>query len=327
VGEKGKIRLNRNPWSYNYLAEVVFSLQNKIGTMIIVREKMLKIGIWLNAMRLNQWMKGFWLLFILYGRPINSKEELFHIGLSLIIITTLSSAIYINNDIADIEKDKNHPTKRFRPFASGELGIKEGRIMFWILLIVTAILLGISGNVVVAILAIGMFFGNILYTTKVKHLPYMELLYYGFLFSLRYWIGSATLENNYFILQSFTVVFASINGLALLRYMEKERYGSGGRALLQKYNTQLLKKITILTGLVTIVSYFILSLSISPWLVISAIGYAYYLIRSMMAGFSNVENPEKVDDLDKIIFNDKTILFALLVFVCGMYANIVSTFM
>jgi 4-hydroxybenzoate polyprenyltransferase len=295
--------------------------------MNIIHEKILKIGAWLYAMRFYQWSKGFWLLFILYGRPVNNKEDLADIGLSLMIITILSCAIYINNDIADIEKDRKHPTKKDRPFASGVLGIKEGRKMFWSLLIVTAILLGISGNAVIAVMATGMFFGNILYTTKVKYLPYIELFYYGGLFSLRYWIGSATLENNYFILQSITVIFAAINALALLRYMEKERYGSAGRALLQKYNTRILKNIVVSTGFITIVSYFILSMSISPWLTISASGYAYYLIRSMMAGFCNVENPEKVDDLDKIIFSDKTILFALLVFVCGRYVNIVSTCM
>jgi 4-hydroxybenzoate polyprenyltransferase len=56
-------------------------------------------------------------------------------GLTLAIFSLTASAIYVINDIADIEADRHHPRKRFRPFAAGDLSISAGVVTAGSLLI------------------------------------------------------------------------------------------------------------------------------------------------------------------------------------------------
>ncbi|MCI0547410.1 MAG: decaprenyl-phosphate phosphoribosyltransferase [Candidatus Rokubacteria bacterium] len=77
-------------------------------------------GVWLS-MRPRQWVKN---LFVFAG--LIFAQQLFTARLwtalaAFAIFCGLSSAMYLLNDVADLEKDRRHPTKRFRPIASGAL--------------------------------------------------------------------------------------------------------------------------------------------------------------------------------------------------------------
>jgi len=81
----------------------------------------------LRAMRPHQWSKNL-LVFV----PVLAAHDASQIplaGLGFIAFCLTASAIYIVNDIVDIEADRAHPRKRFRPFAAGELSVGTGRVL------------------------------------------------------------------------------------------------------------------------------------------------------------------------------------------------------
>src|SRR5688572_5382756 len=77
----------------------------------------------LRCMRPKQWIKN---LFLFAGLMFtldqgHGLDVWLRVGMGFVIFSFLSAAVYIINDIADAERDRLHPVKRFRPIASGEV--------------------------------------------------------------------------------------------------------------------------------------------------------------------------------------------------------------
>lgn len=97
----------------------------------------------LKLLRPKQWMKNFAVFAaVLYTGELFDIPILVKVILAFIIFSAVSSAMYVINDIFDIEKDRMHPFKRFRPLAHGDLSIF---FAFWfcLLLIVISLILSI----------------------------------------------------------------------------------------------------------------------------------------------------------------------------------------
>ncbi len=78
----------------------------------------------LREMRPKQWTKNV-LVFagIVFDGQLFVVESLLRVLAAFALLCLVSSAIYIINDIVDVEADRQHPRKRFRPIAAGELSI------------------------------------------------------------------------------------------------------------------------------------------------------------------------------------------------------------
>jgi 4-hydroxybenzoate polyprenyltransferase len=81
----------------------------------------------LAALRPHQWAKNA-LVFvpIVAAHTLLRAEALFASFLTFVTFSLCASAIYILNDISDVDVDRQHARKRRRPFASGELGVPAG---------------------------------------------------------------------------------------------------------------------------------------------------------------------------------------------------------
>lgn len=84
---------------------------------------------WMKALRVHQWSKNLLLLL-----PMLMAHRLTELNLYVNILTAFlafsfcASAVYILNDLLDLESDRVHPTKKYRPFAAGTLSIPAGFI-------------------------------------------------------------------------------------------------------------------------------------------------------------------------------------------------------
>jgi 4-hydroxybenzoate polyprenyltransferase len=87
----------------------------------------------LKAIRLHQWAKNTLLLL-----PVLLSHKLYPEIISAAIaaffcFSFMASANYLVNDMLDIESDRHHPSKRFRPFASGDLPVSGGIALVFLL--------------------------------------------------------------------------------------------------------------------------------------------------------------------------------------------------
>ncbi len=73
-------------------------------------------------MRPRQWPKNALVYVALFfDGKLTDPDSFLRTTAAFILFSMMSSAVYIMNDLVDIEKDRQHPTKRNRPLASGEL--------------------------------------------------------------------------------------------------------------------------------------------------------------------------------------------------------------
>src|SRR5512139_493291 len=78
----------------------------------------------IKTMRLRQWLKnGFIFFAIIFDKQLFSLNPFLHTVAGFLLFCLISSAVYLFNDVADVEADRNHPEKKYRPIAAGELPV------------------------------------------------------------------------------------------------------------------------------------------------------------------------------------------------------------
>ncbi|HZL34640.1 MAG TPA: UbiA family prenyltransferase [Tepidisphaeraceae bacterium] len=84
----------------------------------------------LKALRPHQWVKNFLLLIpLILAHQLGNHAKVLAGMSAFVSFSFCASAIYIINDLLDLESDRRHPSKRRRPFASGALSVATGLMM------------------------------------------------------------------------------------------------------------------------------------------------------------------------------------------------------
>jgi 4-hydroxybenzoate polyprenyltransferase len=112
-----------------------------------------------------------------------------------------ASIIYVINDLHDIEKDRKHTVKKFRPLPSGELSIKKAVGVIWLLsflLLVVVLILTIQSRGRVGFGGGGTFLYivlNILYTFYLKNIVLIDITILAFSYILRVFFGAILINS------------------------------------------------------------------------------------------------------------------------------------
>src|SRR5215207_7079957 len=78
----------------------------------------------IKTMRPRQWTKNGFIFFgLIFDKQLFMVEPFLRTVTGFVLFCLVSSAVYLLNDIADVEADRNHPEKKFRPIASGKLPV------------------------------------------------------------------------------------------------------------------------------------------------------------------------------------------------------------
>jgi 4-hydroxybenzoate polyprenyltransferase/phosphoserine phosphatase len=91
---------------------------------------------WVKALRVHQWAKNA-LVFVpvLAAHRGLDLELLRQAVLGFVAFSLCASSVYVLNDLLDLDSDRQHPTKRERPFASGDLPVRLGAMLAPVLLV------------------------------------------------------------------------------------------------------------------------------------------------------------------------------------------------
>jgi 4-hydroxybenzoate polyprenyltransferase len=213
----------------------------------------------IKAMRLRQWTKnGFVFFALIFDKQLFSFQPFLRTLEGFFLFCLISSAVYLLNDIADIEADRQHPEKKHRPLASGELSISVAQGAAFILAL-TSLSLGYLLEPVFAGMIALYFIINQLYSRWLKHVPILDVLIISSGFVLRVAAGVALITVERFSpwLYMLTILFSLYIALGKRRAeMDLLAHGaSAHRKVLDGYTIPLLDQyITIVSGM-TIVAY------------------------------------------------------------------------
>ena len=213
----------------------------------------------IKAMRPRQWTKnGFVLFGLIFDKQLFRLEPFLRTLEGFFLFCLISSAVYLFNDIADAEADRNHPMKKFRPIASGKLPIPVA-VSVALLLIVVALPLGYLLSPVFALI-LGLYLvTNLLYSRWLKHVSILDVLIVssGFVFRVGAGVALITVERFSPWLYMITILFSLYIGLGKRR-AEMDLLAEGAsahRKVFEGYTIPLLDQyITIVSGM-TIVAY------------------------------------------------------------------------
>jgi decaprenyl-phosphate phosphoribosyltransferase len=129
----------------------------------------------LKASRPHQWIKNLFVAApLIFARRIDDRTATIHSLVAVGCFCLLSSAVYLLNDIVDIERDRAHPIKRLRPIASGQLSVGEARIgafVFALVAIATATWLSPE----LAAVATAYMMLNVAYSFWLKRVPFIDV--------------------------------------------------------------------------------------------------------------------------------------------------------
>jgi 4-hydroxybenzoate polyprenyltransferase len=186
----------------------------------IFRSERAGFAIWFKALRVHQWLKNL-LLFVplLAAHQIGNAQALGLLIIAFLSFSLCASSVYITNDLLDLESDRSHPRKRFRPFASAKLSVLHG-VIAAPLLIVASFLLGAVVSVDFLFVLIIYLFLTVTYSFSLKRLVLVDCLTLAILYTMRIIAGAAAVSVSLsFWLLAFSIfIFLS---LALVkRYAE-----------------------------------------------------------------------------------------------------------
>ena len=161
----------------------------------------------LYILRPHQWSKNL-LLFApsFYGGVLfNNPVTFFNMLLAFMCFSLVSSTTYIINDLNDIEKDRQHPVKKFRPIASGRIGPVVATVITIICLTLSIVVSFHFGRDFVLVTALYLFMG-IAYSLLLQYIAIVDAFTIATGFVLRLLAGgyaSNTSVTSWLLLTTF----------------------------------------------------------------------------------------------------------------------------
>lgn len=211
----------------------------------------------LKSMRPHQWAKNT-LIFgpLLFALKLTDPHAICMSFIAFLCFCMLSGSVYVLNDLVDVEEDREHPHKRFRPIASGAFPEKIAW-KFWPTMALVALGIMATLSWTSAGIAAIYFVINLGYSFKLKKVPYIDVALIASGFLLRVLIG-ITVINVYISRWILPCTFLLALYLALgKRRHELATYGSETitRSVLKHYN---IKKLDLALGIIaslTVLAY------------------------------------------------------------------------
>ncbi len=213
----------------------------------------------IHTMRPRQWPKNaFVFAALVFDRQLRNPDALVITVAGFLLFCLLSGAVYLLNDIADLEADRQHPIKRLRPLPSGQLAVRTAWIAFTVILIGT-LALSYRLHPSFAVVAATYFVLNLAYSFGLKHIPLIDVLSIAAGFVLRVQAGVTLIHVERFSpwLYMVTTLLALFLGFGKRRaeLIELAAGARNHRRVLDGYTIPLLDQLLTITLATTIVAY------------------------------------------------------------------------
>jgi 4-hydroxybenzoate polyprenyltransferase len=240
---------------------MAFSIMLKI---LLCGETFLLLGIF-KSLRPKQWTKnGFIFAALVFDIKLFQSEPFIKTILGFGLLCLISGTIYLINDLIDINKDRQHPTKKNRPIPSGIVPYKIALLAAGLL---TAICLPLSFllDFYFGVIVLGYWLLQIAYSLVLKNIVIVDVLTIAAGFVLRVAGGVVLVEAERFSpwLYVFTVLLALFLGLGKRRQelVLLKGKATSTRSILNEYNLPFLDEMTsvVTAGIVMTYAFYTFS--------------------------------------------------------------------
>lgn len=215
-------------------------------------------------MRPRQWTKNIFVFFgLLFSPATPDTSQVLMVCLAAVVFSLGASGVYVLNDLADRESDRNHPQKRSRPLAAGTVSAGAATRLLAGLWLVGFVLAYFVSPIMVILLAgyIGL---NLGYSHGLKHIIYVDVAVLASGYVLRILAGTLAVGSP----PTGWLLF-STTALALFLGFTKRRVelakfvsdGAGYRRVLQRYSLATLNRAVWFSALSVALSYTLYTLS------------------------------------------------------------------
>ena len=278
----------------------------------------------LQLLRINQWIKN---LFVFI--PLVFSGSIFHFGLLLrtllacIIFSFISILVYIFNDYTDMEADRKHPEKRYRPLANGTVSKAKASFLFSFILIAVLCLIALGWycyqeNMLYFSMAVSVYFVlNIFYSIRLKHIAIIDVFIIAFGFVLRVFSGgyiTGLFVSQWTILLTFCLALVLAVGKRREELVNLRTDNEKQRESLSGYNIQLIDIALSISCTLAMISYLMFTLSpetqekfhsrVFYTIIFVVFGFMRYLQQTLV--YNKAESPSK------IIYSDRYMQVALI---------------
>jgi 4-hydroxybenzoate polyprenyltransferase len=213
----------------------------------------------IKTARPQEWIKNLFVFAgLLFSGKFDQPHEVFEATLTFLAFCAISSAGYYVNDLVDVELDRKHPKKRFRPLAAGELSERTAMTIAPTLALV-AVAIGFAAvSWQVGLMVIGYGVGQMAYSLGLKQIVIVDVMTLAGLFILRVAAGAVAVDahaSEWLLL--CTGMFALFLGFTKRRQeaVSELHEGTSSRPVLEHYSLPFLDQMVALVTTGTVISY------------------------------------------------------------------------
>jgi 4-hydroxybenzoate polyprenyltransferase len=271
----------------------------------------------IKTMRPNQWIKNvFVLAAVVFDRQLTYPHSVWVTLLAVALFCLVSSLVYIINDLADVEADRQHPEKRNRPLASGELSkhwAVGAAIFLALVAFPAAFRLGLYFGLVIS----GYFLLMLAYSLWLKHIPLLDVMIIAVGFVLRVAGGQVIIVTERFspwlyVATTFLALFIGI-GKRRAELELLESHAVEHRRVLDGYTLELLDQMLTIVLSTTLMTYCLYTFTSAdnlgnysmlvtiPFVIYALFRYLYLLRVKHVGGAPEV-----------VVLTDRPMLFSIL---------------
>jgi decaprenyl-phosphate phosphoribosyltransferase len=276
--------------------------------------------------RPRQWLKNL-LVFAapLAGATMGRPDGALYAVIAALAFLCASASVYYVNDTMDVERDRRHPVKCNRPIASGDLPVRDA-IVIAVILAGLAIGSGFAiGTPWLSAVTGGYLVSSTFYSTRGKHIPYLEMLLVASGFVLRVLAGAVA---THVPPSPWFLAVCSLGALSVAvakRYAELTSLGTEAvktRPVTRFYQAPFIRVTQIVVAAAMVVTYVMWAAGESDgtrtWHIASAVPLALALARfAMLTGRRTVRPVEDMITRDGLMIACEVAWLAL--FIVGLY--------
>ena len=278
---------------------------------------MTEISILFKIIRIKQWYKNIVIFLpLVFSLSLLNLDSLSLIIVVFITLCLTSSALYIRNDILDIELDKQHPTKKFRPLTSGKIS-KKNAYMIFVLLLSSSLIIAAILNWQLVIVLIFLIVNTTVYSQWLKNFAYVDLLSISLNFVIRVFAGMVLLQvpiSSWLIFGVLLVAFF----LGLMKRKSEiiilKEKAILHRKAFSRYSIRNLNYSLIIVSILVILTYSLYSITNDPTndnrLIYTIPIVAFIIFRQYYLSKKNI-SPKKFSE----VINDNVTLFAVILYI------------